>query len=441
MLDRGVIVPSSSPWASPIVLVRKPDGSPRLCVDYRRLNFVTEKDVFPLPRIADLLDRLGEAGVYSTLDLASGYWQIAMEKKSQPKTAFATYDGLYEFTKMPFGLTNAPATFQRVMQLVVAGLDGFCSVYLDDIVVFSRDINEHLEHLGQIFERLRQAGFKLRPKKCFFGKKEVRYLGHVISASGIATDGGKTRAVKEFPVPKNVKDLRSFLGLASYYRRFMQNFSRIAEPLYTLLRKGVEFEWNEERQKALDALKERLTTAPVLSYPDFTQPFILETDASYAGLGAVLTQEKMEKGHLRSRPIAYASRSLTPAERHYGVTELEALAVVWALRHYRVYCLGYKTIVYTDHSALKSLLSSPNPSGKLARWGMTIQEIEPEIRYRPGRLNERADALSRSPLAALPFADEADLGEMCAKLKKGKKGTPREKPELEVEVSESIQEA
>ena len=242
MLDRGVIVPSSSPWASPIVLVRKPDGSPRLCVDYRRLNFVTEKDVFPLPRIADLSDRLGEAGVYSTLDLASGYWQIAMGKKSQPKTAFATYDGLYEFTKMPFGLTNAPATFQRVMQLVVAGLDGFCSVYLDDIVVFSRDINEHLEHLGQIFERLRQAGFKLRPKKCFFAKKEVRYLGHVISASGIATDGGKTRAVKEFPVPKNVKDLRSFLGLASYYRRFMQNFSRIAEPLYTLLRKGVEFE-------------------------------------------------------------------------------------------------------------------------------------------------------------------------------------------------------
>ena len=253
------------------------------------------------------------------------------------------------------------------MQLVVAGLDGFCSVYLDDIVVFSRDINEHLEHLGQIFERLRQAGFKLRPKKCFFAKKEVRYLGHVISASGIATDGGKTRAVKEFPVPKNVKDLRSFLGLASYYRGFMQNFSRIAEPLYTLLRKGVEFEWNEERQKALDALKERLTTAPVLSYPDFTQPFILETDASYAGLGAVLTQAKMEKGHLRSHPIAYASRSLTPAERHYGVTELEALAVVWAPRHYRVYCLGYKTIVYTDYSALKSLLSSPNPSGKLAR--------------------------------------------------------------------------
>ena len=389
MLDQGVIQPSHSPWASPIVLVRKKDGGVRFCVDYRRLNHITKLDEFPLPRIDDTLDLLAGAQYFTTLDLASGYWQVK-------KTAFATYSGLYEFRKMPFGLVNAPATFQRLMEVVLSGLArGSCHVYLDDVLVFGRTAEEHNTNLARVFDRIRGAGLRLKPKKCEFARESVVYLGHVVSAEGVKTDPEKLRAVACYPPPGAVKPLRSFLGLASYYRRFVPRFSTVASPLHALTRKDVPYVWTPACQQAFEKLKELLTSAPLLRYPDFKKPFILETDASGDGLGAVLAQ-RQEDGSVR--PIAYASRSLQKHEKNYGITELEGLGVVWAAKHFRPYIYGHQCTVFTDHEALKSLLNTPQPSGKLARWGMVLQELNLTIQHRAGKHNANADALSRYPL-------------------------------------------
>ena len=397
MLENGVIEESSSPWASPIVLVRKKDGSLRFCVDYRKLNGVTRKDVFPLPRIDDLLDQLAGKKIFSTLDAKSGYWQIRMSEESKAKTAFATMSGLYEFKVMPFGLCNAPATFQRLMQKVLSGLgsgDPFCEVFIDDIIVFSDTIEEHLEHLRMLFARLRRIGLKLHPGKCTFARREVLYLGHVISAEGIGPNPEKVEAVKRFPVPTSVKGVRQFLGLASYYRRFIPGFARVAAPLHALTRQDVPFCWSLACQHAFQRLKDELVNPPVLAYPNFERSFVLHTDASKDGLGAVLEQEQ-DDGRLH--PVAYASRSLNKHEKNYGITDMEALGVVWASKHFRAYLFGHPCVVYTDHSPLKVMLNAPHPSGKLARWGQVLAELDLDIRYKPGRRNANAEALSRAP--------------------------------------------
>lgn len=297
MLDKGVISESASPWAAPVVMVKKKDGSWRFCVDYRKLNAVTHKDAFPLPRIEETLTTLKRAEWFSTLDLASGYWQVAVDPEDRPKTAFATPLGLYEFQRMPFGLCNGPATFQRLMQRCLSGyIIDFSLVYLDDIIVYSFDFSTHLSHLEQIFQRLSHYGLKLRPDKCRLFQQQVKFLSHVVDKVGVHPDPEKTAAVQGWPTPTTVREVRAFLGLAGYYRHFIANFSKIAQPLNALLvgipvdtKSGTrQIEWTAACQAAFETLKSCLTKAPVLAYADFTLPFVLYTDASHQG--SVLSQ-------------------------------------------------------------------------------------------------------------------------------------------------------
>ena len=295
MENLGVIRRSASAWSSPVVLVPKKDGNYRFCIDYRKLNSVTKKDVYPLPRIDDILDTLAGAKFFSTLDLAPGYWQMELDSETSAKSAFVSHRGLHEFVRMPFGMCNAPATFQRLMEVVIAGI--LCKsyfAYIDDVLVFSQTFEELLVHLGQVLSRLRQAGLRLKAKKCLFLREEVPYLGHVVTLGGIKPDPVKTEKMKRYPAPMDVSQVRQFLGLASYYRRFVPDFERIASLLHSLLKKGAVFSLTFECEKAFDHLKKALVSASVLAYPQFSSPhpFILETDASTKGLGAVLAQQQ-----------------------------------------------------------------------------------------------------------------------------------------------------
>ena len=396
-----------------MVLVRKKDGSHRFCVDYRRLNAVTKQDTYPIPRISDLLDQLGESSYFSTLDLASGFWQIKVHPNSRERTAFIAPQGLFEFRVMPFGLCNAPAVFQRLMRRVLMGLNppqgpDFVSVYIDDVLIFSKTLKEHLEHLRQVIQRLLEAGLKLKPGKCHFAKKEVQYLGHVITPWGVKTNPKLVEAVQEFPAPEDVKGLRRFLGMTSYYRKFISNFAKLAEPLHRLTRKEVDFVWSPECQEVFTTLKKKLTESPILAYPAFDKESVLETDASIKGLGAVLSQRQDDN---RLHPIAYASRALNNAQKNYGITELETLAVVWSITHFHPYLYGHSVTILTDHSAVKSVLGAPTLSGKHARWwtrvyGRGIKEIE--IQFRSKRENVVADSLSRCPTGQPPAKGEAE---------------------------------
>jgi transposase InsO family protein len=400
MLKEGIVSPSNSPWASPVILAPKKDGTLRFCVDYRKLNAMTVRDAYPIPRIDDTLDSLQEARFVSTLDLRSGYWQVELDQAAREKTAFVTHKGLFEFNVMPFGLTNAPATFQRLMDVVLAGLKWQCClVYIDDVVIFSPTFDQHMKDLRKVFEALRSANLTLKASKCQFCREEMQYLGHIITKNGIKPDPALVKAVLEFPQPKKVKDVQSFLGLTGYYRRFIKNYAKIAEPLLAQLRKAMQsnfhLQWTKECTQAMNTLQQRLTNAPIMNTPNFDHPFVLELDACEYGLGAILAQEYGEKKHV----IAYASRTLTAAERKYGATEREALAIVWATKHFRPYLEGHKIYIRSDCKALEWMRTAKDVTGRIARWAMKLStyQIE-EIRYRPGRSNANADSLSRNPV-------------------------------------------
>ncbi|MCG8044653.1 MAG: hypothetical protein JAY66_03025, partial [Candidatus Thiodiazotropha taylori] len=394
MLQRNVIQPSSSPWASGIVMVQKKDGSKRFCVDYRKLNDVTTKDAYPLPRIDDSLDQLARAKWFSCLDLNSGYWQVEVDDVDREKTAFVSRQGLFEFRVMPFGLCNAPATFERLMETILAGLNWqICLIYLDDIIVMGKTFHDMLDNLDKVLNKIESANLKLKPRKCQLFAKKVEFLGHIISEEGIKTDPKKTQVVTDWPKPVNVHQVRAFLGFCSYYRRFIVNFAETAKPLHCLTEKGKQFIWSSECDDAFEKLKKKMIEAPVLAHPDFSEPFILDTDASDLAIGAVLSQ----KIDGQERPVAFASRTLTKAERRYCVTRKELLALVHFVKYFRHYLYGKTFTARTDHGSLRWLTNFKNPEGQIARWLETLSSYMMKIEHRPGRLHGNADGMSRVP--------------------------------------------
>ncbi|KAG1634211.1 hypothetical protein G6F44_010170 [Rhizopus delemar] len=389
----GVIEPSNSPWAAPVILVKKKNGEYRMVIDYRKLNAVTKKDAYPLPRIDDLLDTLGKAKVFSALDMRAGFHQVPMEEDSKELTAFTTKYGTYHYNTLPMGLVNSPATFQRLIDLCFRPLMNQCLVaYIDDLNVYSLNKHEHLQHLEQVFQCVQIANLKLNPEKCFFFKDHLKFLGYIVTKEGLQTDPSKIQKIVEYPQPKTIKQVRGFLGIASYYRRFIKNFAAIARPLHDQTKTTKKVPWTNETTESFELLKRALTSTPILSRPDFNKPFILITDASKLGLGAILTQLD-DNGY--EHPVIYASRGLKSTESNYAPTKLECLAVIWAVKLFRPYVLGKKFTIITDHSALNGLLKTPNPTGIIARWITILSEYEFEIKYRPGRVNESADFLSR----------------------------------------------
>ena len=402
LLEKKFIEPSNSPWSSPVVLVSKKDGTKRFCVDYRKLNAVTVYDAYPIPRIDDSLDELAGAKWFSTLDLASGYWQIELDDDAKKKSAFTVRGGHYQWNVMPFGLSTAPATFERLMERVMSGLQwDILLVYLDDIIVHGRSIDEEIQRLETTFQRLKAAKLKLKPSKCHLFQKKVLYLGHVVSEDGVSTDPAKIEAVKDWPVPTTVTQVRSFIGTASYYRRFIQGFANTARPLHQLTKKSAKFQWTDDCQTAFETLRDRLITAPILAYPDFTKDFILDTDASGFGMGAVLSQEHDGV----ERVVAYGSKTLKPSEVNYCVTRRELLAVVFFLKKYKHYLIGHKVTVRTDHGALQWLFKFKDPDGQLARWLESLSIFQMKIIHRPGLVHSNADGLSRRPCSQCKRAD------------------------------------
>ena len=393
LVKKKLVVPGDGAWSSPVVLVRKKDQTWRLCVDYRALNAVTRKDAYPLPRIDDSLDALAGSVFFSTLDLLSGYWQVPLDQDAQDKAAFVTRGGLWKWRVLPFGLTSAPATFERLMEQVLKGLQWkSLLLYLDDIIVYSTDFNSHLERLRVVLERFKAANLKLKPSKCELLQREVKFLGHVVNEHGVSTDPDKVKAVREWPTPKCQSEVRTFLGFVGYYRKFCPDYATVAKPLNRIASKSQkDFVWGTEEEDSFQCLRQFILESPVLAYPDYSKEFLLDTDASLDGAGAVLSQ--IQDGE--ERVIAYFSKTFSPAERNYCVTRRELLAIVMATKHFRPYLYGRKFGMRTDHASLQWLYRRKEPSHQVARWLELLAEYHFKLSHRAGVKHGNADGLSR----------------------------------------------
>src|SRR5574338_502890 len=401
---KGFIRPSNSCWGSPVVFVRKHDGTLRMCIDYRELNKVTIKNKYPLPRIDDLFDQLSGARIFSRLDLAFGFHQMKVEEESIKYIAFNTRYGLYEFLVMPFGLTNAPSYFVDLMNRIFRDyLDKFVLIFIYDILIYSKTVEEHKSHLHLVLSRLGEKDLKAKFSKCVFWKEEVHFLGHVISAKGISVNPNKIVAIQAWKRPSTVGEVRSFMGMAGYYRRFIKDYSKMSSPLTNLTRKNQPFIWTEKCEQAFSRIKEALVNVPVLRVPEGNENLVVYTDASGSGLGAVLMQQ--------DQVVAYASRQLKPHETRYATHDLELAAVVYALKLWRHYLLGAKFILYTDHKALKYLFSQKDLNMRQHRWVEFLAAYDLDILYTPGKANKVADALSRqhAKVAMLMMEEFRDL--------------------------------
>lgn len=394
MLEEGVIEPSQSAWSSPVLLVPKKDGKYRFCVDYRRLNRVSKKDAYPLPYMNSILDKLRNAKYLSSLDIKSAYWQVPVAEESRELTAFTIPGrGLYHFKRMPFGLCNSPATFQRLLDRVLgAKLEPHVFVYLDDVIIVTDTFEKHLEILREVFERFREANLSVSKEKCFFCRPELRYLGYVVDRRGLHVDPDKVAAILNIPSPKNTTEVRRIIGIASWYRRFIPSFSTMIAPMTALLCKNKKWFWSADCEKSLQQIKTALISAPILTCPDFNRPFQVQTDASNYGISGVLSQIDDDGEHV----ICYVSRSLTRQERNYSTVERELLAVLFSVERLRAYLEGYKFTVVTDHHSLVWLHNLREPTGRLARWAVRLQQFDFEIIHRKGKEHVVPDLLSRA---------------------------------------------
>lgn len=397
MLTQNIIRPSESAWSSPIWIVpKKADASGkvkwRLVVDFRKVNEKTIDDKYPIPNITDVLDKLGKCQYFTTLDLASGFYQVEMDPADVHKTAFNVENGHYEFLRMPMGLKNSPSTFQRVMDNVLKGLQNeVCLVYLDDIVVYSTSLQEHIVNLEKVFKRLRESNFKIQMDKSEFLKLETDFLGHVICKDGVKPNPNKIAAIEKYPLPKTTTEIKRFLGLLGYYRKFIPNFAKLTKPLTQCLKKGVKIVLDQNYINCFEHCKTLLTNDPILQYPDLTKEFLLTTDASNVAIGAVLSQGTIGS----DKPIAYASRTLNSSELNYSTIEKELLAIVWATKYFRPYLFGRKFKILTDHKPLQWIMNLKEPNSRLTRWRLKLSEYDFTIVYKQGKANTNADALSR----------------------------------------------
>ena len=393
LLENDFIEPSKSSWSSPCILVPKSDGSYRMCTDYRKVNTITKTDTFPIPRMDDCIDKVGNAKYVTKFDLLKGFWQIPLTDRAKEISAFVTPDGLFQYKVMPFGMKNSPATFQRLINEVIAGLDD-CEAYIDDVIIHSHTWEEHVKIIKGFFDRLSEAKLTINLSKTKFGCASVTYLGHVVGQGQVKPVDAKVKCISVFPRPENKKQLMRFLGMAGYYRKFCPNFSAVTEPLTQLLSKKVKFSWNEQCQKAFEKLKAILKSAPVLSAPDFHRQFKLAVDASDVAVGTVLLQEGKDGV---DHPICYFSRKFTKSQRNYSTIEKECLSMILALQHFEVYVSAstLPVIVFSDHNPLVFLHKLKNNNQRLMRWSLLLQGYNLEIRHIKGKDNLIADCLSR----------------------------------------------